>query len=42
MIMQYSTLDVEEKQRTITLWEKRWAQFVEEVANFDISDKLAV
>jgi hypothetical protein len=42
MIMQYSTLDVEEKQRTIALWEKRWAKFVEEVANFDISDKLAV
>ncbi|KIM79688.1 hypothetical protein PILCRDRAFT_823225 [Piloderma croceum F 1598] len=40
--IQYSTLDIEGKQRAIALWEKRWAKFVEEVANFDISDKLAV
>jgi len=42
MFMQYSTLDVKEKQRAIGLWEKRWAKFVEEVANFNIGDKLAV
>ena len=36
MIMQYSTLDVEDKQRAMASWEKRWANFVEEVANSDI------
>jgi len=36
MIMQYSTLYVEDKQRAMASWEKRWANFVEEVANSDI------
>jgi hypothetical protein len=33
MIMQYSTLNVEEKQHAMVMWEKRWAKFVEEVAS---------
>jgi len=31
--IQYSTLNVEQKQHAMALWEKRWAKFVEEVAS---------
>jgi len=35
--LKYSTLEPDEKQRAIALWEKRWFKFVDEVADIDTS-----